>query len=191
MDGVPDSPSPRLRGRLLVATPVLAGPPFERSVVAILDHSDTGALGVVLNHPGQTPVGAVVPAVSELVVAPDVLFDGGPVATGSAIALGTTSHGARRSGWMPLSPPLVSVDLDHDPSELAASVRQLRVFAGYAGWSPGQLEAEIAEGAWWVTDLLPSDVFDPQPGDLWRRVLRRQPWPLCAVATYPPDPALN
>jgi putative transcriptional regulator len=70
-------------------------------------------------------------------------------------------------------------------------VRQLRVFAGYAGWSPGQLEAEIAEGAWWVVDLLPGDVFDPHPGDLWARVLRRQPWPLAAVARYPRDPRLN
>lgn len=180
-----------LRGTLLVAAPELVGAPFERSIVAVLDHSAEGALGVVLNHPGQTPVGAVVPAVSELVVAPDVLFDGGPVGAGSAIALGMTSQDARPVGWLPVSPPLVSVDLDHDPGELAASVTRLRVFAGYAGWSAGQLEAEIEEGAWWVVDLLPGDVFDPEPAGLWERVLRRQPWPLSAVATYPPDPRLN
>lgn len=180
-----------LRGRLLVAAPELVGAPFERSVVAVLDHAAEGALGVVLNHPGQTPVGAVVPAVSDLVVAPDVLFDGGPVGPGSAIALGTTSRDATPEGWMPVSPPLVSVDLDHDPRELAAAVTQLRVFAGYAGWSPGQLEGEIEEGAWWVVDLLPGDVFDPDPAGLWSRVLRRQRWPLCAVATYPSDPRWN
>ena len=180
-----------LRGRLLIATPGLVGDPFERSIVAVLDHNEGGALGVVLNRPGQTPVGAVVPAVSELVVAPDVLFDGGPVGPGSAIALGTTSGDAQQNGWLPVSPPLVSVDLDHDPIELAATVRQLRVFAGYAGWAAGQLESEIAEDAWWVTDLLPSDVFDPDPEALWRRVLRRQPWPLCAVASFPPDVTLN
>jgi len=183
--------TPSLRGRLLIATPDMVGAPFERTVLAILDHSGDGALGVVLNHPGQTPVGAVVPAVSELVVTPDVLFDGGPVGTGSAIALGTTSQGAPRSGWLPVSPPLVSVDLDHDPSELATVVRQLRVFAGYAGWSAGQLESEIGEHAWWVADLLPGDVFDPDPDSLWRRVLRRQPWPLAAAANYPFDPRLN
>lgn len=188
---MPEAAPASLRGRLLVATPDLVGEPFERTVLAMLDHTPDGALGVVLNHPGQTPVGAVVPAVSELVVTPDVLFDGGPVGTGSAIALGTTSHGAPRTGWLPVSPPLVSVDLDHDPDELATVVRQMRVFAGYAGWSPGQLESEIGEGAWWVVDLLPGDVFDPHPDDLWRRVLRRQAWPLSAVASYPSDPRLN
>jgi putative transcriptional regulator len=180
-----------LRGSLLVAAPGLVGPPFERTVVAVLDHSTDGALGVVLNHPGQTPVGAVVPAVTELVVDPDVLFDGGPVGVGSAIALGTACADATPSGWLPVSPPLVSVDLDHDPAELAASVQRLRVFAGYAGWSAGQLEAEIDEGSWFVVDLLPGDVFDPDPSGLWSRVLRRQPWPLRAVVTCPADPTLN
>jgi len=74
---------------------------------------------------------------------------------------------------------------------MAACVRQLRVFAGYAGWSAGQLESEIDCGGWFVGDLLPSDVFDPDPSDLWRRVLRRQPWPLCAVPTMPRDVSLN
>jgi putative transcriptional regulator len=180
-----------LSGHLLVATPALTGEPFERSVVAMLDHSGSGALGVVLNRPGQTPVGAVVPAVAELVVTPDVLFDGGPVGPGSAIALGTTVAGAEGEGWLPVAPPLVSVDLDHDPSELAVAVQRLRIFAGYAGWSPGQLDREVAEGAWWVVDLLPGDVFDHDPQGLWRRVLRRQPWPLCAAATFPRDVALN
>lgn len=191
MVGVPNATTRGLRGRLLVATPELVGEPFGRSVIAILDHGDTGALGVVLNRPGQTPVGAVVPAVSDLVVDPDVLFDGGPVGSGSAIALGTTTAGADRAGWLPVAPPLVSVDLDHDPAVLASVLRQLRVFAGYAGWSSGQLESEIDEGAWWVMDLLPSDVFDPEPQQLWRRVLRRQPWPMSAVATFPADVTLN
>jgi putative transcriptional regulator len=88
-------------------------------------------------------------------------------------------------------PPIVTVDLDHDPALLATSLRALRVFAGYAGWAPGQLEAEIAEGAWYVVDALPGDPFLGDPETLWPAVLRRQGWPLAAVAVAPHDPTMN
>jgi putative transcriptional regulator len=74
---------------------------------------------------------------------------------------------------------------------LAAGLRELRVFAGYAGWSAGQLEAEVAQGAWYVVESLPLDAFDALPDRLWSAVLRRQPWPLSAVATCPLDPTMN
>jgi putative transcriptional regulator len=85
----------------------------------------------------------------------------------------------------------VTVDLDSDPAILACSLRELRVFAGYAGWAAGQLEGEIAQGAWYVVDALPADTFNDVPDRLWSDVLRRQPWPLSAVATCPPDPTMN
>jgi putative transcriptional regulator len=86
---------------------------------------------------------------------------------------------------------MVTVDLDHDPALLAAALRQLRVFAGYAGWSAGQLEREIVEGSWYVVDALPGDPFAADPEDLRAHVLRRQGWPLAAAAFSPDDPALN
>jgi putative transcriptional regulator len=88
-------------------------------------------------------------------------------------------------------PPLVTVDLDHDPLVLASVMRELRVFAGYAGWAAGQLESEIAQGAWYVVDSLPLDPFAPAPHRLWTSVLHRQPWPLSAVAHFPLDPTQN
>jgi putative transcriptional regulator len=87
--------------------------------------------------------------------------------------------------------PIVTVDLDVDPTILATALRELRVFAGYAGWAGGQLEGEIAEGSWYVVDSLPLDAFDALPDRLWSAVLRRQPWPLSAVATCPVDPTMN
>jgi putative transcriptional regulator len=83
------------------------------------------------------------------------------------------------------------VDLDAPPGLLAAAIVSLRVYAGYAGWGAGQLQAEIDEGAWYVVPAEPADVFDTDPEHLWRRVLRRQPGALSFMSTYPADPSLN
>jgi putative transcriptional regulator len=184
------------RGRLLVATPTLHGPTFARTVIAILEHNEEGALGVVVNRPGEVPLAEVVPSVADLASEPAVLFTGGPVEPQAAIALGMVPVGSPAAelpsdGWRAVVPPLVTVDLDHDPLALAAAMRELRVFAGYAGWTAGQLESEIAEGAWYVVDSLPLDPFYPAPDRLWSAVLRRQPWPLSAIAHFPADPTQN
>jgi putative transcriptional regulator len=65
------------------------------------------------------------------------------------------------------------------------------VFAGHAGWAPGQLDDELEEGAWWVLPGSPDDLFSADPRSMWRRVLRRQPYPLNLVSTFPLDPTLN
>ena len=181
-----------LTSRLLVATPLLVEPTFNRTVILLLEHNaEAGALGVVLNRPEDAAVEDVVPSVADLATDPGVLFSGGPVSPSTALALGLARSGATAEGWTPVLPPIVSVDLDHDPALLATSLRALRVFAGYAGWSPGQLEAEIAEGAWYVVDALPGDPFLADPASLWSAVLRRQGWPLAAVAVAPHDPTMN
>jgi putative transcriptional regulator len=182
-----------LAGHLLVATPLLADPPFFRTVIAVLEHGeDAGALGVVLNRPMTLEVSDVLPVGPDLLAPPAVVFDGGPVGPETTIAVGLPAEDAAPGrGWRPSAPPYVTVDLDADADLLAAAVRRLRVFAGYAGWAAGQLEAEIAEGAWYVVDSVPADLFGDEPETLWRRVLRRQGWPLAAVATCPVDPTLN
>jgi putative transcriptional regulator len=181
-----------LKGRLLVATPLLREPTFARTVIALLEHNDdTGAVGVVLNRPAGIDVAAAVPAVVDLVTPPAVLFDGGPVSPATAIALGLAEPDAEPEGWAAVVPPLVTVDLDHDPALLASSLRQLRIFAGYAGWAAGQLEGEVEEGAWYVVDSLPLDPFADDPTRRWSGVLRRQGWPLSAVAVCPLDPTMN
>lgn len=180
------------KGQLLVATPLLREPTFARAVVLMLEHDgDSGSLGVVINRPAAVEVAEVVPSVTDLVTAPQMVFEGGPVAPTTAIALGQAAPGAEPEGWLPVVPPLVTVDLDHDPALLAASLRHLRVFAGYAGWATGQLDGEIEEGAWYVVDALPADPFTSTPERLWADVLRRQGWPLSAVAVCPLDPSMN
>jgi putative transcriptional regulator len=180
-----------LKGKLLVAAPTMLEPTFARTVISMLEHNSDGALGVVINRPGDAPLLDVVPPVADLASQPAVLFAGGPVEPRAAIALGVVSAGAPSAAWRSVIHPVVTVDLEADPAVLASSLRELRVFAGYAGWSAGQLEAEIAEGAWYVVDSLPSDAFDAWPNRLWSTVLRRQPWPLSAVATCPLDPTMN
>lgn len=184
-------------GQLVVATPSLTDPHFARTVVLLLQvDDDDGALGLVLNRPTGTDLAEVLPAWSDLAAGPPVVHTGGPVSPTSAICLGRGRlHRAAAAAYAELEgvPGGVvgTVDLDAAPAELAAAVEHVRVFAGYAGWSSGQLEAEVAEGAWWVLDLLPADAFAPEPELLWRRVLLRQGPPIAFAAGYPDDPTLN
>ncbi|TNY37031.1 YqgE/AlgH family protein [Thermomonospora catenispora] len=184
-------------GRLLVATPRLVDPNFRRTVVLVVEHDDAeGTLGVVLNRPTEVPVEQVLPPWAELVTGPNVVFQGGPVALDSALALARVPAKEEPLGWRALDGDtevgrVGLVDLDAPPGLLAAEVLQLRVFAGYAGWSAGQLRAEIEEGAWYVVNGEAGDVFAADPERLWQAVLRRQPGDLAFVATFPDDPSLN
>jgi putative transcriptional regulator len=186
-------PGAELTGRLLVATPKLEDPNFARSVVLVLDHDDDGSLGVVISRPTGVPVADVLPGWSELVSGPDVLFSGGPVATDSALAVAVVDAHADDTpvGWRPLYPGAGLVDLDAPPELLAGVLTGMRVFAGYAGWGSGQLEAEIEEGAWYVVPAEHEDLLCADAEELWRRVLRRQPGELAFVHTCPLDPSQN
>jgi putative transcriptional regulator len=184
-------------GSLLVATPLLDDPNFRRGVVLLVDHDQQeGTLGVVLNRPTEVPVDQVLPPWSELVTGPGVVFQGGPVALDSALALARVPGAGDPLGWraldgVPAASRLGLVDLDAPPEVLAAEVTALRVFAGYAGWGAGQLRSEVEEGAWYVLPGEPQDVFIDDPERLWRLVLRRQGGDLAFVATFPDDPSLN
>lgn len=178
-------------GQLLVATPTLQDPNFARVVVLLLQHDDEdGALGVVLTRPSETPVAVVLPSWGDVSSTPDVVFSGGPVQPTAAVCLGRQVRPTdAEPGWAPLPGGLLgTVDLDRQPWDALADVR---VFAGYAGWGAGQLEAEVAQGAWWVLDALPGDPFTPSPELLWQQVLRRQGPPIAFAALYPADPTLN
>ncbi|NLU71133.1 YqgE/AlgH family protein [Streptomyces sp. HNM0575] len=218
-----------LTGRLLVATPVLADPNFDRAVVLLLDHDAEGSLGVVLNRPTPVDVGDILEPWAALAGEPGVVFQGGPVSLDAALGVAvvpasqdgrraTVDRGAVRDGaggpadrrdqghegyeddeesadgplgWRRVHGAIGLVDLEAPPELLAAELGSLRIFAGYAGWGPGQLEKELAEGAWYVVESEPGDVSSPSPERLWRSVLRRQRSELAMVATYPDDASLN
>ncbi|MET8690167.1 YqgE/AlgH family protein [Streptomyces sp. NPDC004732] len=199
-----------LTGRLLVATPALADPNFDRAVVLLLDHDEKGSLGVVLNRPTPVDVADILEGWGELAGAPGVVFQGGPVSLDSALGIavipgekGAPPRAARRRtgarspvpadpiGFRRVHGAIGLVDLEAPPELLAAALGSLRIFAGYSGWGPGQLENELADGAWYVVESEPGDVSSPDPERLWRAVLRRQRSELAMVATYPDDPSLN
>ncbi|MFF3749995.1 YqgE/AlgH family protein [Streptomyces sp. NPDC002018] len=180
-----------LTGRLLVATPALADPNFDRAVVLLLDHDEEGSLGVVLNRPTPVDVGEILEPWGELAGEPGVVFQGGPVSLDSALALAVIPGDHGPLGWRRVYGAIGLVDLETPPELLARALGSLRVFAGYAGWGPGQLEDELREGAWYVVESEPGDVSSPRPERLWRAVLRRQRGELAMVATYPDDPSLN
>jgi putative transcriptional regulator len=186
-----------LSGRLLVATPLLGDPNFRRTVILIVeDEPDEGTLGVVLNRPTDVQVGQVLESWSDLVTGPTVVFKGGPVSPNSALALALAQGEDEPLGWRSLDGSSMMsriglIDLEAPPELLAGGITSLRVFAGYAGWGPGQLRAEIEEGAWYVLAGEPTDAFLAEPERLWPEVLRRQGGEFAIVATYPDDPLLN
>ncbi|MEZ0578473.1 YqgE/AlgH family protein [Nocardioides sp. MH1] len=179
-------------GMLLVATSQLLDPNFVDTVILLLDVNDEGALGVVLNRPSALPVSEVLGEWGDVVEEPEVLFQGGPVSTDGALAVALAAPGGEAAaGFRAVVERLGLLDLD-TPSELVAgTVERLRIFAGYAGWGTGQLQAEVDEGSWYVVPALVEDVFRLDTRELWRDVLRRQPGDLALHATRPADPELN
>lgn len=182
-----------LRGRLLVATPVLLDPNFVRTVVLMLEHNEDGAVGVVLNRPSDLTAAEALTAWEPVCADPTVVFVGGPVQPGGVIGLAEISAhpSAPTGGVTVLWPGLGTVDLDADPDAIEPRPTRVRCYAGYSGWGPLQLEGELATGSWFVVDADPSDPWTSQPGRLWSEVLRRQPGRIAQFAHCPPDPAVN
>jgi putative transcriptional regulator len=173
-------------GRLLVATPDLADPNFTHTVVLLLEHNDEGAFGVVLNRPSDVEVATALPGWEALAATPDVVFVGGPVQQDGVVALGRASVDEEPA--KAVLPSIGVIDLEQDPVLATVDLDRVRLFAGYAGWSPGQLESEVADGGWFVIDADPEDVFSDDPEELWRSVLQRQGG---IFTTIPEDPSLN
>jgi len=180
-------------GRLLVATPALDDPNFHRTVVLLLDHDDDGALGVALDRPLEPLVADVLPGWEGLVDPPGCLFAGGPVSSGAALAVAVLAAGTPSAplGWRRLFGDTGLVDLDTPVQVVADAIVAMRVFAGYSGWGPGQLEAELDEGSWVLLPAEPADLVSTEPTQLWRRVWRRQGGWLGLLADFPDDPTHN
>ena len=171
-------------GHFLVATPLISTPPFARSVILLLEHDETGAIGVVLNSDSGLALSEVLPEVATFVVDPPHVFVGGPVSTETALGL---ARGPVDSFLRPAA--LGSIGLV-DPLDPPTGVTALRIFAGYAGWDPGQLEDELEEMAWWVVLADVHAIFG-NPVDLWRDTIRRAPGRVPLFETYTDNPSAN
>lgn len=179
-------------GQLLVADMQLADGVFNQSVVLVLDSDADGALGVILNEISHTPLTAVLPDWTDVVTEPGSLFHGGPVSPNGAICLASVADPEEEPpGWRRLFSSIGLLHLDTPIEIVKGAYRDVRIFAGYAGWSPGQLEHELAEGGWHPLSATYTDVFTSRPEDLWRTVLRRQPGELGLLSTWTEDPELN
>ena len=185
--------SPQTKGRLLLATPPLEDPNFDRTVIYVLEHHEDGAIGLVLNRPSDEALEAPLDRWIDLQTAPSSVFTGGPVETNAMIGMATTKVLVDEpiEHITPISGLIASTDLSADPALVAAHVDTVRVFRGYAGWSAGQLNIEIEQGAWLVLDAEIQDVFSDRPEELWHTVLKRQPGRLSWLALAPDDLSLN
>lgn len=180
-----------LRGKLLVATPGLRDPNFYRTVVFLIAHTDEGAAGVVINRPSETRVDQALPAWASATADPPVVFVGGPVQPSGAVCLARARDAGAAEAFEEVSGGVGSLDLAREPAEVLPGMESIRLFVGYSGWESGQLEREIAAGAWFVVDSDPRDALTDNPESLWRRVLRRQRGRLALFSTFPDDPRTN
>ena len=178
-----------LTGQLLLASPALRDTNFARTVVLIGAHSQEGAMGVVLNRPSAVSVGEAVPQLEAAVDEREPVYLGGPVQPDSLVLLAEfldpSPAGLLVLGRIGFPAP------DADIGELADATARGRVFAGYAGWGEGQLEAELEQGDWIVHAAQPEDVFSEDPEELWSHVLTRKGGSYALLARMPADPSLN
>jgi putative transcriptional regulator len=179
-----------LRGKLLIASPGIVDPSFRRAVVLVAEHSEEGAMGLVLNRVSEVTVGESVPALEWIAAEEQPVHVGGPVAESSVIVLAEFDDPARAALLLEDDLGFIPAEAE-DPGGLADATRRTRVFAGHAGWGPGQLDAEMAEESWIVGEPRRSDVFTDEPDELWAVVLRRMGREYALLSTMPLDPSLN
>ena len=178
-----------VRGQLLIAGPTLEDPNFWRTVVRVVEHSEAGALGLVLNRPSESTVGEAVPQLLELADADDDVLVGGPVGQSAVIVLADFAAPAEAAL---IAFDSVGVLAGGAPADqLGAGVRRARIFAGHSGWGPGQLDGELERGDWILEPARYSDAFAPDPSELWAAVLERKGGSYALVARMPQDPTLN
>lgn len=173
-----------------MATPPLADPNFDRTVIYMLEHTGDGAVGVVINRPSAARTPEALVRWETRLSEPANLFDGGPVELDALIALARID-GSSGEAWSSVVGDLGSLDLAQDPALVAEEIVGLRVFRGYSGWGPGQLDDELTEGAWMVLPSERDDVFARDPDELWRSVIRRQGGRIAWIANAPDDLSAN
>jgi putative transcriptional regulator len=184
-----DEGSESLRGRLLIAAPTLPDGNFSRTVVLMAEHGEEGAMGVILNRPATVTVSEAVEDLAGIVDSDDPIYVGGPVQQQSVIVLAEFEDESLAGER--ILPGIGFAGAGSDFDELAEAVLRARIFAGCAGWAPGQLEAELEREDWIVADPDPDDLFADEPDELWAAVLRRMGGNYALIATMPVDPSVN
>jgi putative transcriptional regulator len=180
---------PSLRGKCLIASPALLDPNFARTVVLIAEHTDEGAMGLILNRPTEAVVGEAVEELAGVVSPGEPVFVGGPVQEESVMVLAEFDDPAQAAAVVIDDVGFLSADAELE--DLSGRTRRARVFAGHAGWGPGQLDAELDEGSWIVGEPEADDVFSEEPDALWAAALARKGGAFALLARMPADPSVN
>jgi len=162
------------RGRFLIASRQLLDPQFAETVVLLIEYDQHGAMGVIINRPSELKLSAVLPEIEVLRQRPDTIYLGGPVAKNQLLLLIRTSN-------PPEGSYLVSKDMHVSSSQEVIQrmiqnpegEERFRVYAGYAGWAPGQLDNEIATGGWHVLGADAETVFDKSASEIWPDLIHR------------------
>jgi len=178
-----------LKGKLLLASPTLSDPNFARTVVLVAEHNEDGAMGLVLNRPATTTVAESAPELEELVDAEEPIYIGGPVQPSAVIVLASFERPELAGLLVKGDVGFLSAEEDFETSRDAT--RQMRVFAGHAGWGPGQLDEELEREDWIVEPPLDEELFAPDAEELWSEVLTRKGGTFALVARMPLDPSVN
>jgi putative transcriptional regulator len=177
-----------LRGQLLISSGGLYDPHFRHTVVLIGEHNADGALGVVLNRATDVSVEEGVPPLSDLVPPGEMLFQGGPVHPGGPVLLAEL---ARPELADVLVFGSVGFLVGEVSAEIQPSILRARVYVGYSGWGPGQLEAEMETDSWILDPAQIDDVFTETPDKLWSSVLERKGPDYLMLSRMPFDPSTN
>ncbi|MDX1493268.1 MAG: YqgE/AlgH family protein [Longimicrobiales bacterium] len=177
-----------LKGQLLISSGGLYDPNFRHTVVLIGEHNAEGALGVVLNRALNATVAETFPPLGDFVPEDEPLYQGGPVQPASAILLAELER-------PDLADILVFGSIGFLTGEIEEwiepSIVRARVYVGYSGWGPGQLEAEMEMDSWIVDEAREEDVFTDAPELLWSRVLNRKGPEYRMLSKMPFDPSMN
>jgi putative transcriptional regulator len=178
-----------LQGKLLIAAPTLTDANFSRTVVLVASHDEEGALGLVLNRPLDTPLAEIAPVLEHLGEPGAVLHCGGPVAPESAVLLADFADTSLAALLIfgDIGLPSAACEL----ADLETGVRRARVFAGHSGWGPGQLDEELDAEAWFIGQLAPDELWQPDSTALWSNALIRKGGAYALLARMPDDPRVN
>jgi putative transcriptional regulator len=179
-----------LKGQLLLDSGQLRGSFFQRTVVLICQHDAEGAFGLVLNRTTGSKVGETIVADLPEALKACPLYLGGPVQP-SALSYLHSDVFVADANVMP------NLSLGHSLDELVeigesfSQTKKIRMFAGYAGWSPGQLESEMKRNAWLTHPASLELIFETDPSQLWPKILAQKGWKYRLLAQMPEDPSLN
>lgn len=180
-----------LKGQLLLDGGNLFGSYFHRTVVLVCHHDEDGAFGLVLNRSANTKVGDVIVANMPESIKQQELFVGGPVQPSALSYLHTTDLMERDHIIIPNLTVGHSLDELLEIGEKEPTSKKLRIFAGYAGWSPGQLDDEMRRKAWLTHPATLDLVFTEEPENLWKKIIRLKGWKYRLIAEAPEDLSWN